>query len=154
MQRQRVRIGATKARQMVKDLVQQKQRWRGRGDTVTTKKLSSAATDWKRTQRTMYRAARAGRRGRALGWARIPGGGTSSRVSRYKQELQGRQERCLLAGQWHLCRGPREWSPRGPHWLLRCKRGNDTPEKSAAVRSLETSKPYQVSIRKLGLGSC
>lgn len=57
MQRQRVRRGAAKAREMVKDLVQQKQRRRGRGDTVTTKKISSVAPDRERTQRNKYRAA-------------------------------------------------------------------------------------------------
>lgn len=80
MQRQRVRKGAAKAREMVKDLVQQKQRRRGRGDTETTKKISSVATDRKRTQRNKYRAARAGRRNRTLGGAGIPGGGMSSRL--------------------------------------------------------------------------
>lgn len=52
-----MRRGATKARERVKDLVQQKRRRRGRGDMGTTKMLSSAATDRKRTQRNTYRAA-------------------------------------------------------------------------------------------------
>ena len=41
----------------IKDLVQKKRRRRGRGDMGTTKTLSSAATDRKRTQGNTYRAA-------------------------------------------------------------------------------------------------